>query len=77
MQIFSLAGIAKALLVAGVMAVTAVGASSYVSAQSAAQKQGADPNGYAKDQCKNGGWEALGFRNQGQCVSFFARGGTL
>lgn len=22
-----------------------------------------------KDDCKNGGWEALGFRNQGQCVS--------
>ena len=22
-----------------------------------------------KDQCKNGGWQQLGFRNQGQCVS--------
>ncbi len=21
-----------------------------------------------KEACKNGGWEALGFRNQGQCV---------
>jgi hypothetical protein len=25
-----------------------------------------------KDQCKNGGWVALGFKNQGQCVSSFA-----
>ena len=24
-----------------------------------------------KDDCKNGGWEAMGFRNQGQCVSSF------
>ena len=23
-----------------------------------------------KEQCKNGGWAAFGFRNQGQCVSF-------
>jgi hypothetical protein len=27
----------------------------------------------SKDQCKKGGWEALGFRNQGQCVSYFNR----
>lgn len=27
-----------------------------------------------KDDCKNGGWEAFGFRNQGQCVSFFETG---
>jgi hypothetical protein len=26
--------------------------------------------GLTKDQCKKGGWRALGFRNQGQCVSF-------
>jgi hypothetical protein len=25
----------------------------------------------SKDACKHGGWKALGFRNQGQCVSFF------
>lgn len=30
--------------------------------------------GYEKDQCKNGGWRTLGYRNQGQCVSFFASG---
>jgi hypothetical protein len=28
-----------------------------------------------KDDCKNGGWEQFGFRNQGQCVSFVATGG--
>jgi uncharacterized repeat protein (TIGR01451 family) len=30
--------------------------------------------------CKNGGWQnypSLGFKNQGQCVSFVVRGGTL
>jgi hypothetical protein len=33
----------------------------------------------AKDQCKNGGWENFtspAFKNQGDCVSFFATGGT-
>ena len=29
-----------------------------------------------KDQCKNGGWRNfLGFKNQGDCVSFVATGG--
>jgi hypothetical protein len=27
-----------------------------------------------KEQCKQGGWRALGFRNQGQCVAAAARG---
>ncbi len=27
-----------------------------------------------KDQCKNGEWEALGFKNQGQCVRFVETG---
>ena len=26
-----------------------------------------------KDQCKNGGWQNGNYRNQGECVSFFAR----
>jgi hypothetical protein len=26
-----------------------------------------------KDQCKNGGWKTMGFKNQGQCVSSFVR----
>jgi len=25
-------------------------------------------------QCKNGGWESLGFRNQGQCMRFVETG---
>lgn len=28
----------------------------------------------SKDQCKAGGWEALGFKNQGQCVRFVDSG---
>jgi YVTN family beta-propeller protein len=24
----------------------------------------------SKDQCKNGGWKAFGFKNQGQCIQF-------
>ena len=28
-----------------------------------------------KDQCKDGGWEAFGFKNQGDCVSFIATQG--
>lgn len=28
-----------------------------------------------KDQCKDGGWQSFGFRNQGQCVSFVASRG--
>jgi hypothetical protein len=27
------------------------------------------PAGLTKDGCKNSGWQALGFKNQGQCVS--------
>ena len=27
-----------------------------------------------KDDCKNGGWEQFGFRNQGQCVRFVETG---
>ncbi len=28
----------------------------------------------SKDQCKDGGWQALGFRNQGQCIRFVETG---
>jgi hypothetical protein len=28
-----------------------------------------------KEQCKNGGWQSFGFKNQGGCVSFVATGG--
>ena len=33
----------------------------------------------AKDQCKDGGWQSFtspSFKNQGDCVSYFATGGT-
>jgi hypothetical protein len=29
-----------------------------------------------KDQCRDGGWETYGFRNQGQCIRFVNTGGT-
>jgi hypothetical protein len=31
------------------------------------------PGPTAKDQCKNGGWEQFGFKNQGHCVAFVER----
>lgn len=34
------------------------------------------PAPHPKDQCKDGGWQALGYRNQGACVSHFARMGN-
>ena len=27
-----------------------------------------------KDECKDGGWEGLGFKNQGKCIQFFNTG---
>ena len=30
---------------------------------------------YQKEQCKDGGWQAQGFKNQGECVSYYASGG--
>ena len=31
----------------------------------------AQPAPTSKDQCKKGGWTEFGFKNQGQCVSYF------
>jgi hypothetical protein len=33
------------------------------------------PDVTSKDECKDGGWAAFGFRNQGQCVRFIENGG--
>jgi len=35
-----------------------------------------DDKHYLMDQCKNGGWQDMGYKNQGQCVSHFAKGGS-
>lgn len=35
---------------------------------------GTRPSPTSKRQCKNGGWEAFGFKNQGQCVRFVETG---
>lgn len=34
----------------------------------------APSNPTSREQCKNGGWQAFGFKNQGQCVSFVETG---
>jgi hypothetical protein len=34
----------------------------------------AQPLPTTTDQCRNGGWERFGFRNQGQCIAFVERG---
>lgn len=54
------------------LGVSAVFAAS-VSAARQPQTQPVTTSGYTKEQCKNGGFQALGFKNQGQCVSFFAK----
>jgi YbbR domain-containing protein len=33
-------------------------------------------SGYSKDQCKDGGWRELGFKNQGDCISSFVSNGV-
>ena len=63
--------VASAVLTAGLIA--AVGSIAAVSA--APGNSNPSINGYTKDQCKNGGWQSLGFKNQGDCVSYFATGG--
>jgi hypothetical protein len=66
-----------ALATAGIL--TAVGAISVASAKTGQAVPQSSTSGYTKDQCKNGGWQtnfpAGTFKNQGDCVSFFATGG--
>ena len=70
-----------ALTTAGVIA--AVGAISVASAAHSGNVSNVNHtstnisiNGYTKDQCKDGGWQSFGvFKNQGDCVSYFATGG--
>lgn len=61
-------GIQKAAFALAVVAMAA-GAAGSVSADRSTGTS------YGKDQCKNGGWQSTGFKNQGDCVSFFATGG--
>ncbi len=41
-----------------------------------AQTSGDSTAPTSKEQCKNGGWQQFGFRNQGQCVRAVVRGGA-
>lgn len=63
-------------LLVGVLAVTAIAVSSGFAAAHTSPQPQIDLTGYTKEQCKNGGWKELGFKNQGECVSYFARGGV-
>ena len=49
---------------------SAGGYTSYI--RSLFDESGHDPTD--RDECKNGGWEASGFKNQGQCVRFVETG---
>jgi hypothetical protein len=60
-------------IVVGILVATGLAVSTGFAAAQHSSSQ--DLSGYTKDQCKNGGWAALGFKNQGQCVSYFASGG--
>lgn len=66
----------KAIFALSVVAATAlVGSGSLTNAHRNANSQ-SNHGGYGKDQCKDGGWQTMGgFKNQGDCVSFFATGG--
>ena len=62
--------------------VASVGGIATVSAAHSDHGQAQPLTGYNKDQCKNGGWRNFKnpdgspmFKNQGDCVAFFASGG--
>lgn len=62
----------KALLAVIVASIVSIGGGVAL-----AHQNNSDPQGllgyYTKDQCKDGGWQTFGeFKNQGQCVSYFA-----
>lgn len=58
----------KVALFAAIIGVTGViaGASAFA-VQGPSQGNG-HGNSYAANQCKNGGWKDLGYKNQGQCI---------
>ena len=71
------ASVVAGLVVAGTIASASAAPSPNVVAP------GSDLSGYTKDQCKHGGWKdfknpdgSMMFKNQGQCVRFFATGQT-
>jgi hypothetical protein len=69
----------SSVVVSTILTIVSAGPTVVNAKQNVVVNQSANVNssstGYLKDQCKNGGWQALGFKNQGQCVSFFASGG--
>lgn len=58
----------KVTLFAAIIGVTGVVAgTSAFAVQQSAQSNG-HGNSYSANQCKNGGWRELGYKNQGQCI---------
>jgi hypothetical protein len=60
---------------AGTVAAVALAGSIATASADRSQSQSNPVFGYTLDQCKNGGWKTFTnptFKNQGQCVSFFA-----
>jgi len=66
----------KVILFAAIIGATGIVAGASVMAKSQ-QSSGSNGRGnsYAANQCKDGGWKALGFKNQGQCVSSMVKQG--
>jgi hypothetical protein len=82
MQKFTSSSVAKKIAVfAAVVGVTGALAGTAAFAQSGGAFVSSETSAYTKNQCKDGGWEtnfASGtFKNQGDCVSFFAKGGNV
>jgi hypothetical protein len=71
----SAAVVAASLVIAGTVA------SASADSSNMDRHLGDDHSGYSKDQCKDGGWRtfknadgSMKFKNQGQCIKFFATG---
>jgi hypothetical protein len=66
----------KVIVFAAVIGATGIVAGASVMAQGN-QSRGSNGNGnsYAANQCKDGGWKTLGYKNQGQCVTDMVKQG--
>ena len=65
----------KLALFAAVLGITGIVAGATAFAQGYDAQSRGKGNSYAANQCKNGGWKALGYKNQGQCVSDMVKKG--
>lgn len=54
---------------AGASVAAVIGSAGFAAAQQFTPSDPTTPT--SKAECKNGGWQSLGFKNQGQCVAAF------